>query len=44
MQGADPAKIPFENYVEKKLKLNAEVAKKLNLTFPEDMIKDAEKM
>jgi ABC-type uncharacterized transport system substrate-binding protein len=42
LKGENPAKIPFESYVEKKLKLNHEVAKTLGITFPPDVEKEAE--
>jgi putative tryptophan/tyrosine transport system substrate-binding protein len=41
LKGEDPAKIPFESYVEKKLELNHDVAKQLGITFPEDVLKEA---
>ena len=41
LKGEDPAKIPFESYVEKKLQLNHDVAKQLGITFPEDILKEA---
>jgi putative tryptophan/tyrosine transport system substrate-binding protein len=44
LKGESPAKIPFENYVEKKLQLNQKVAKELGITFPEDVIKESQKM
>ena len=42
LKGEDPGKIPFESYVEKKLQLNHEVAKQLGITFPEDVLKEAQ--
>lgn len=44
LKGESPAKIPFENFVEKKLELNHEVAKKLGITFPPEVIKQAKGM
>jgi len=44
LKGESPAKIPFENYVEKKLEINQEVAKKLGITFPPEVIKETEGM
>jgi putative tryptophan/tyrosine transport system substrate-binding protein len=41
LNGEDPAKIPFTSYVEKKLQLNHDVAKKLGITFPEEVLKEA---
>ncbi len=41
LKGESPAGIPFENFAEKKLELNQEVARSLNLTFPEDLLKEA---
>jgi ABC-type uncharacterized transport system substrate-binding protein len=35
LNGQNPALIPIENYVEEEISLNQEVAKKLNIRFPE---------
>jgi ABC-type uncharacterized transport system substrate-binding protein len=39
--GAKPQNLPFENVVVKKLVLNSDVARKLGITFPEKLIKEA---
>ena len=38
LPGADPATIPFENVVEKKVVLNHDVAAKLKIKFPADVL------
>jgi putative ABC transport system substrate-binding protein len=40
LKGANPAEIPFTNYVEKKLNLNHDVAKNLGITFPPDVLQE----
>jgi putative tryptophan/tyrosine transport system substrate-binding protein len=44
LKGESPAKIPFENFVEKKLEINQTVAKTLGITFPPEVIKETGKM
>jgi len=39
--GEKPQNLPFENVVVKKLVLNSDVAKKLRVTFPDKLIKEA---
>jgi ABC-type uncharacterized transport system substrate-binding protein len=39
--GAKPQNLPFENVVVKKVVLNYDVARKLGITFPEKLIKEA---
>jgi len=39
--GEKPKNLPFENVVVKKLVLNSDVARKLRITFPEKLIKEA---
>ncbi|MGB7292873.1 MAG: ABC transporter substrate-binding protein [Thermodesulfobacteriota bacterium] len=39
--GESPAKIPFENVAVKQVVLNQEVARKLGITFPEELIEEA---
>ena len=41
LRGEDPAHIPFQNVVEKKLVINQLVASKLGLVFPPDVLKEA---
>lgn len=41
-KGEDPKNIPFENVAVKKITLNNEVAKNLGITFPENIVKEAE--
>lgn len=41
LKGEDPGKIPFESFVEKKLQLNHDVAKRLGISFPPDVVKEA---
>ena len=42
--GQDPKDLPFENVVVRKSVVNLKVAKQLGITFPPDMLKDAEKL
>lgn len=42
LKGEDPAGIPFQEVVEKKLLLNHDVASRLGITFPPDTLKDAQ--
>jgi putative ABC transport system substrate-binding protein len=44
LKGESPAKIPFENYVEKRVLINPPVATKLKIHFPDDVLKQAEKL
>ena len=44
LKGESPAKIPFLNYVEKLLLINPANAKTLGITFPDDVLKQAEKL
>ena len=39
--GANPQNLPFENVVVKKLVLNSDVARKLGITFPAKLVKEA---
>lgn len=39
LNGESPAAIPIENFVEEDITVNQEVAKKLNITFPEKYLK-----
>ena len=42
LKGEDPASIPFQEVAEKKLVLNHSVASRLGVTFPQDVLKDAQ--
>lgn len=42
LKGEDPAGIPFQNVVDKKLVLNQNVAKKLGIHFPPDVLQEAQ--
>lgn len=42
LRGENPASIPFQEVVEKKLVLNQEAATKLGITFPEDVLRSAQ--
>jgi ABC-type uncharacterized transport system substrate-binding protein len=42
LRGEDPAGIPFQNIAEKKMVLNQQVATRLGIVFPPDVLKDAQ--
>jgi ABC-type uncharacterized transport system substrate-binding protein len=42
--GQDPKDLPFENVAVRKLAINPKVAKQLGITFPPEILKDAEKL
>ncbi len=42
LKGESPKNIPFESFVEKKLEINQEVAKRLGITFPPEVLKEVE--
>ena len=42
LRGEDPATIPFQNVVEKKLVLNNKVASRLSIVFPQDVLAAAQ--
>ena len=39
--GEKPKNLPFENVVVKKVVLNSDVVRKLGITFPEKLVKEA---